>query len=59
MRKIYVTFNGSRIDAGSIIEKSRDAIEKMGVDLDKIDDTAALFLAANVQQKTVPELLGF
>lgn len=59
MRKIMVTYRGVTVDAGSIIEKCRDTIEKMGVKLDDLDDEAALFMAANVKQQTIPEFLGF
>lgn len=57
-KSVYVTINGQVINAKSAIEKVEDAIKKMGVDLDRIDDTQALFLAANVSGKTVPEFLG-
>ena len=59
MRKIVVTFKGVRVDASSIIEKSKETIEKMGIDLDSLDDQEALFVAASVNNATVPELLGF
>ena len=57
-KSVYVTINGQVINAKSAIEKVEDAIKKMGVDLGRIDDTQALFLAANVSGKTVPEFLG-
>ena len=58
MRRFWVSWNGVNVEAGSIVEKSRDLIEKMGVNLDELGEYEALLLAANVQQKTVPELLG-
>lgn len=58
MRKVWLSWNGQIVEAGSIIEKSRDLIEKMGVKLEDLGEYEALLLAANVQNKTVPELLG-
>ena len=58
MRSFWISWNGQSIEAGSIVEKSRDIIEKMGVNLDELGEYEALLLAANVQNKTVPELLG-
>lgn len=59
MRKIIVTFRGQQIDAGHAVEKVREDIEKLGVKLDDLSDEAALFMAANLKQVTVPEFLGF
>lgn len=59
MRKIMVTYKGQQVDAGHAIEKVREDIEKLGVKLDDLSDEAALFMAANLKQLTVPEFLGF
>ena len=60
MRKMWTSFNGNLVEASSIVEKFKDAIEKMGIDLDKIHDPGeALLLASNVSGLTVPELMGF
>lgn len=59
MRKIWISYEGTVINAGSIIEKLRDTIkEKMGVDVDEMGEYEALFAAAQVTNKSVPELLG-
>ena len=58
MKKMWLSWNGQVVEVGSIIEKSRDAIEKMGVKLDDLGIYEALLLAANVNNKTVPELIG-
>ena len=59
MRRFWISCNGQLVEAGSIVEKSRDLIEKMGIKLDDLDEYESVLLAANVQNKTVPELLGF
>lgn len=59
MKKFWLSFNGQQIELSSIIEKSRDAIEKIGIDPDKIEGYEALFVAAQATGKTVPELCGF
>ena len=51
MRRFWISWNGQNIEAGSIVEKSRDIIEKMGVKLDELGEYEALLLAANVQNK--------
>ena len=59
MRKIWISYEGTVINAGNIIEKLRDTIkEKMGVDVDEMGEYEALFAAAQVTNKSVPELLG-
>ncbi len=60
MRRIIVTVNGNRVDAGSFVEKAKGLVKKMtGVDVDTIEETQALLLCANVTGQTVPEFLGF
>ena len=58
MRRIFVSYDGQIINAGYIIEKMRDAIEKTGINVDDLGEYEALTVAANVAGKTVPELLG-
>lgn len=59
MRKVWISYEGTVINAGNIIEKLRDTIkEKMGVDVDEMGEYEALFAAAQVTNKSVPELLG-
>lgn len=58
MRHIMITFNGEVIDAGHMVEKTRDAIKKMGVQLEDLTDEQAVLLAANVKGMSVPEFLG-
>ena len=60
MRKMWASWNGNIVEVSSIVEKFRNTIEKMGVDLDKIHDPdEALLLASNASGLTVPELMGF
>lgn len=59
MRKIWVSYEGTVINAGHIIEKLADTIkEKMGVDVNDLGEYEALFVASQVTGKSVPELLG-
>ena len=59
MKRIWISYEGQVINAGHIVEKLRDAIkEKIGVDVDTMDEYEALFAASQVTGKTVPELLG-
>lgn len=58
MRNIKVTWNGELINAGRMVEKVRNDIEKLGVKLDDLTDEQALLMAANVKQMTIPEFLG-
>lgn len=58
MRRMWISYEGQLIEAGSIIEKARDLIEKMGIDLDSLGEYEALSVAAQATGKTVPEFLG-
>lgn len=59
MKKMWISYEDQVINVNPIIEKLRDTIkEKMGVDVDEMGEYEALFAAANVAGKTVPELLG-
>ena len=60
MRKMFVSWNGEIREVSSIVEKFKDVIEKMGINLvDVHDPTEALLLASNASGNTVPELLSF
>lgn len=59
MKRMWVSYEGQLIEAGSIVEKLRDTIkEKMGICIDDLGEYEALNVAAQVVNKTVPELLG-
>ena len=58
MRRLWISYEGQLIEAGSIIEKARGLIEKMGINLDDLGEYEALSVAAKATGKTIPEFLG-
>lgn len=56
--KRYIQFEGLAINIDGILKKVEDRAKERGIDLEKVTDDEALFIASNLTEEPIPVLLG-